>query len=286
MRALAVLTGSAALLALVAGFGGALHPAGDSLAVFRPLFALVLILLAPLMGRIGRVALLAGLAVMAPILWQAGATPGPAPEIAVYQKNLRFDLADPGPVIRDIRDSGAGIVMLQEVSQRNLAVPQALRDSLPHQVICSAHGVGAVAILSRWPFLGTPGCVEGSGLVTARIDTPLGPLGTAALHLHWPWPFGQAAQLEALMPDLRVLPQPALVAGDFNMVPWSHALHRVTGATATARVGPLRPTMMLKGVYPMVIDHVLLAEGWRGRAAMRPRLGSDHRGLLVTLARP
>lgn len=286
MRAFATFVWLAALLGLIAGFCGAVHPAGDSLAVFRPFFAVVLIVLTPLMGRAGWVTLLAGVAAMVPILWQASAMPGPGPDIVVYQKNLRFDLNDPGPVIRDIRDSGAGIVMLQEVSRRNQAVPDALRDSLPHQIVCRAHSVGAVAILSRWPFQDPPGCIEGSGLVTARIDTPLGPLGAAALHLHWPWPFQQAAQLDALVQRLDALPQPALVAGDFNMVPWSHALDRITAATRTGRAGPLRSTMMLKQVYPMVIDHVLVPEGWHGWASMRPRLGSDHNGLLVRLTRP
>lgn len=282
MRVIIWLIAAGSLAALLASFAGAWHPAGDSLAVFRPVWALAL-LFSGLFLR-GPVRLFCGavaLAVMLPILWSAlQPAQGPGKGIALYQKNLRFDLADPAPIIADIQASGAGIVFLQEVSRRNLAVPEGLKHSYPYQLICPAHSVGAVAIISRWPLDGAD-CTPGSGMALAQVATPIGVVSAAVLHLNWPWPYGQAQQVSDLSDKIRYIPQPAVIAGDFNMVPWSHAVRWIAGATGTRRAGPLRASFALEGLYPMVIDHVLVPDGWAGQSSMRPRLGSDHRGIFV-----
>lgn len=276
------------LLALVASYGGALHPAGDSLAVFRPVLAGVLILaglgLRRVVWQIG--AALLGVAAVAPLIWVALPVAAPQGGVVIYQKNLRFDLADPSDLIWDMQQTGADIVLLQEVSQRTLSIPQRLHNSHPHQVICPAHRVGAVAILSRFPFAGPPDCHRNTGLATARIETPVGQVSTAVLHLHWPWPSIQSQQRLKLLPALRDLPQPVIVAGDFNMVPWSHSVASIEAATGTTRVGPVRPSFVLQGVYPMPIDQVLAPTGWQAQVQMRDLLGSDHRGMLARIAPP
>lgn len=280
------LIAGSSLIALLGSYLGAIHPAGDTLAVFRPAWALIMLISASFMGGWRRVAgVILSAVTLAPILW-ATLRPVPLPRdgLVLYLKNLRFDLADPGPVVADIRASDAGVVLLEEVSRRNLAVPEALLDSHPHQLICPAHRVGAVAILSRRPFLQTPDCAEGSGFAAARIAGPEGPVSLAVTHLHWPWPHGQAGQVAALLPRLRTLPRPVILGGDFNMVPWGYAVGKIADATGTRHVGPLRSSLVLKGLYPLVIDHVLMPEGWAGRLQMRDRLGSDHRGVLARLA--
>lgn len=272
-------------LALAASYLGAWHPIGDSLAVFRPLWALALLLSGMMIG--GWVAFVLGLAALfavLPILWAGRPLPSPEQGLAIYQKNLRYDLADPAPVVRDILDSGADLVFLQEISRQNLAVPNDLREELPHQLICEAHSVGAVAILSRRPFRGAPLCLRESGFAAASIDGPDGPVSLVVLHLHWPWPYGQAAQLVSLTSELQALSEPVILAGDFNMVPWGDLLRRLREATGTRRVGPIRPSFVLKGAYPMAIDHILIPRTWTGQARLRDRLGSDHRGLLAMVA--
>ena len=284
MRILARLIAVFCLIGLAGSLAGAWHPAGDSLAVFRPALAVALLLTAPVLrGRAGLAASAVALVALAPILWDLWRpVQGPANGIVVYQKNLRFDLADPAPIIADIRASGAGIVFLEEVSWRNLAVSERLKAGLPYQLICPGDTTGAIAILSRWP-LDRRDCVPKSGLASARARTPMGAVSVAVLHLTWPWPYGQAAQLDTLMPKIRGIAQPALVGGDFNMVPWSRAVRAIASATGTAPLGPLRTTFMLKGIYPMAIDHVLIPRGWAGRGGTRPLLGSDHRGVLTRI---
>lgn len=284
-RALAWAVLALAGLALLAGYGGALHPAGDALAVFRPVFALLLLAAGlVLRGRAGWGATLLALLAVLPILWALRPLSPPEHGLVVYQKNLLFTLADPGPIAGDIAASGADLVMLEEVSPRNLALPEALRAAYPHQHICGAHSVGGVAILSRHPFAVPPRCDAPRGMATARIETPWGEVSAAVLHLHWPWPFGQAAHVRRLLPVLADLPRPVIVAGDFNMVHWGQSTRVLARATGTARVGPLRETFRLKRAYPMAIDHVLAPEGWRAAGIVRPRLGSDHRGIVARLA--
>lgn len=272
-------------LALLASFAGALHPAGDSLAVFRPVLAVLLLIGAWSLPKGWRLAVsLAALAALVPILWSLHSSGVPGGRLVVYQKNLLFTLTDPAPLVTDITDSGADIVMLEEVSARNRAVPGLLIGVYPHQHICDAHTVGGVAILSRHPFAVPPECAGPRGYASARIATPAGEVTAAVLHLHWPYPFGQAAHVRQLLPVLEGLPRPVVVAGDFNMVPWGHATRAIAHATGTDRVGPLRESFRLKQLYPMAIDHVLMPRGWAGRAEMRPRLGSDHRGILARVA--
>ena len=269
------------LALLAATYAGPLHPLGDSLAVGRPLLAGVLLVVGvALRGRAGWLAAAAGALALAPMLWAARLMPVPEapPALVVYQKNLRFTLADPAPIAADIRASGADVALLQEVSDRNLRVTAALADAYPHQAVCAPHPVGAVAVLSRWPFEGGEVCDVAPGMVAARILSPAGPVTVVSLHLHWPWPFGLRGHLERILPRLADLPRPVIVGGDFNAVPGSQTVRRVAEATGTRRAGPLRPSFYLKGLLPITIDHVFVPEGAVAATAMRPLLGSDHRG--------
>ena len=273
------------LLALAASYGGAWHPAGDSMAVFRPAFGVAAILLGLLLrSQAGIFAAFLGAVSLAPILWMMRPVDQPAKGLIVYQKNLYFGMQNHDAIIADIRDSGANVVLLQELSDNNLPVVQSLQSSHPYQQICEAHSVGHVAILSDMPFQGASVCPDVRGAAFASVVTPFGPLSVAALHLHWPWPNGQAQQMENLLPHLQDLSRPVLVGGDFNMVPWSHLDRLTTGATDTRIAGPIRPSFDLEGIYPMPIDRLLIPQGWSGHVQMRDRLGSDHRGMLLRLA--
>ncbi len=272
------------LLAVATSYGGGLHPAGDSLAVFRPLFALGVILLGLLLrSRVWLWAAFAGLVALLPIIWMARPLPAPSEGLRVYQKNLLFRMQNPERVIADIRDSGADIILLQELARDNRPVIREMKVSHPYWHMCDAHSVGGVAIMSRLPFTEPPVCDYPNGLVAVRLETEAGPLSVAAVHLHWPWPFGQARHVQRMLPYLEALPKPVLVGGDFNMVPWSHTNRLFEAATGTVAAGPVRPSLLLEGVYPMPIDQVLVPEGWSARVQMRDRFGSDHRGVLLDM---
>lgn len=286
----------AAGLALAAGFLGALHPAGDTLGVFRLQFAalaLVLALSAAALSRRRALPLAAALAALlaaapAALSYRASAAPTAGPH-ALYQKNLYFRLPDAGAIIADIRASGAAVVTLQEVTEPNRAVMQALAGSHPVQAWCpyARSRAGGTAVLSAWPALGEPLCPEGGGLTAVRLQAPFGPVWAVSLHLLWPWPYGQETQAARVADFLAGLDGPVILGGDFNMAPWGWSLRRIARAAGTAKAGPTATTLAGKIPFaPLTIDHVLLPRGWRGAQEIRPELGSDHRGILVRFAAP
>ena len=300
MTALAGAVGALAALALAASFAGMLHPAGDSLAVFRAPLAGVLALSALLAGGPGwgAAALVVGAAALAPQIAPRLARGAPGPFVH-YQQNLRYDLATPERVLADIAAAGPDTITLQEVSARNReTVLEPLRASHPHQAFCEAGAVGGVAVASRWPILEAPGCgavhygggrgPEGDGLAALRVDAPGGPLWVASVHLTWPWPEPQALQAATLVPRLAALGGDVLLAGDFNMVRWSHRL-RALARAARARVAGHAPITFVRTRPPvplwLAIDHVLVPEGARGRVEARPDTGSDHRALVLRWSR-
>lgn len=277
-----------AALPLIGGYLGAVHPLGDSLAVFRLQGAGALALLsagALLAGAagIGRIGMLIALVAGAPVIWSYGNGAAPVgASLRVYQKNMLYRNDDLAGLAQDIRVSAAEVVMLQEVSQPNLALVQDLSTDFPTQMICPAsRGVGGTVVLSRLPVVpGQELCAE--GLTAVQVQGPEGPLWLASLHLSWPYPYSQAAQVEALVPLIEGLEGPFVLGGDFNMVRWSWAYSAIAKAARATPAGPVQGSYT--GFQPWLtlpIDHVMGPKG--GKVETRPELGSDHLGLLADL---
>jgi len=271
-----------ALAALGLSHAGALHPAADSLAVFRPVIVLGLVPCLYLARRARALAMLGTVAAavaLGPAMWlarPAGAEPTGA--LVLYQKNLLWSNDRLGALAEDIMASGADVVTLQEVSRGNRALLGMLADAYPGQALCESGAVGAVAVLARAPFAAPPVCIEGQAMVLAQVAGPEGPVWVGSVHLSWPWPWPQARQAERLAAKLEALEGPRVIAGDFNMVAWGRSVRRMSAASGTRPIGPVRRSFVLMGVYPLAIDHVLAGAG---RLEARARLGSDHFGLLA-----
>ncbi len=265
--------------AFFGGFAGAVHPLGDSLAVFRIPLAVVFALWviwspSPVWARWSLSVIC--LAAIAQIVAQKYVSHPDGP-ITIYQKNLLFQNDQVDALAADIRAARPDIVTLQELTSRNAPLVRDLRAEYPHQASCALVEWARVAILSRWPVDGEI-CLEGQGLVGIRVVSPDGPFWAFSLHAFWPWPHGQAAQLSDILPVLSDLEEPVVIAGDFNMVPWSHALRTIENSIGATRAGPLFPTLT-KMSAPLPIDHVYAPGG--GQAMPRPLLGSDHSGVLA-----
>lgn len=271
-------------LALAASYAGALHPGGDSFAVFRVPAALALLAVALLglprgvwrwvMAGAGLAALLGVLAVAIP-----RAEPGP---LKLYQRNLLHTNTAAAEVAAEILNRSPDVVTLQEVSDQNVALLDHLRKVYPHQWFCPFAGWNGIAILSRFPFRpDSTSCSRGRSFATARVVAPQGVFRLYSVHLYWPWPHGQAAQRDRLVSEIAAQDGPFVIAGDFNMVPWSHTLDVLREASETALAGPVRATRWLSGL-PMPIDHVLAPGG--GRVARLDRMGSDHAGLWAEIS--
>ncbi len=290
MRAAMLTVFWASLLLTLASFGGELHGLGDSLAVFRHWWA-VLVSLSSLLLLRGRLrlaglGLLAGFLAGAPVLagwFGGGGASGGEERYAFYQKNLLYNGTDRRGIIADIRATAPDFVSMQEISDANLEIYEALAEAYPTRLICSSRGAGRLAILSRYPLSGEDParCLKPGGVAAVRVATPDGPVWALALHLKWPFPRAQAEQVATMLPALRDLDAPVVLGGDFNMVPWSATMRRIEAATGSRRAGALFFTFRHPR-FPLwlPIDH-LLVPGGRGRLEIRPFLGSDHRGLLL-----
>lgn len=279
MRRAALLLIAGLLSALVLlGHLGALHPIGDTVAVAGPLlsaFGLVAGLL--IRGRVGW-ALAAGFgAWLAVWSWQTFAPDGPPGDFVIYQKNLWYRNTELLKLAQDIEMSGADVVALQEVSDRNAGILSLLAASHPYQHRCDYSSWSDLAVLSRHPFVaGSTACSRNRSMASAVIDRAGEQVSVASIHLPWPYPYIQADWLRRIEPHLSALPRPVVIGGDLNMFPQTRVSRLVARLTGTRELRQLKPTLWLRGV-PMYLDHVL-APG--GRVERRPLMGSDHYGLL------
>ena len=280
MRGLVITVAVALGVLLAGGYLGRFAGIGDALAVVRlplaVLFALVVIWAdwpAALRWPLAAVALV----ILGQVLWLRfqDAAPGP---VTLYQKNLLFRNPTPQAVVDDILARAPDIVTLQEVSDSNRVILEDLAPTYPAQMFCDYASVGGIAVLSRWPATGQQVCLPGQGLTALQVMGPQGPVWVASVHLHWPWPFGQAPQARALMAELAALDGPVILAGDFNMVPWGWSVRGLINAAGGQRVTGLQPTLWKRGI-PLPIDHVAAPGG--GSFEVLPRLGSDHNGILA-----
>ncbi len=285
MRQLFRFSGGMTLLVLCAGvlfgFGGHVHPLGDSLALLRMPLGIVcaagLVFQMPKILRIfGVAATTLALGTTAPLLVASGAE-GP---LLLYTKNLLYRNSDLPALAADIRASAADVVTLQEVGQRNDVFLTMLLNDYPHQHLCRFSGWSGVAVLSKTPFEGAPQCSTHRGIAAARIVNEGQAVWVASVHLPWPYPYDHARSATSATTLLAQLEGPIVMGGDFNIFPWASSVRELRRVSQTRLARPLRPTYNLYGT-PLFLDYVAAPGG--GRVTYRDRLGSDHLGVLAAL---
>ncbi|MDQ0332205.1 MULTISPECIES: endonuclease/exonuclease/phosphatase family protein [Phyllobacteriaceae] len=295
----------ASSVALLAGFFGAFHPALDSFSHFRTHLAALLVLLALVMIIAGPrwqavpflVFAIACLATTTSLPGlgksQAGFTAKPD-DRAVYrllQMNLRYNNPTPEKVLSLIDSVKPDVVTLNEVSDMWAGKLKLLSGVYPYSIACPfPNGFFGVALLSRQPFVegSEPQCNDRGSMATAHIDFGGTEVAVAAVHIGWPWPFNQFRQIRSLSHPLATLGEDAVVAGDFNAVPWSEAVQRFARAGALTLVPSAGPTWFYRRLPAALsfaglpIDQVL----YKGAvvvhsATLLEDTGSDHRPVLV-----
>jgi len=284
LRVLWAILALIAILATTLGFLGPWLGMADAFAVLRfPAVLALALLLLPVMRKpwlvLPALALSAfGLvSTLAPFV--EAQAPGP---VTLYQKNLSFRMADRSALLADIQATMPDIITLQEVTEAHRTeIFAALSEAYPTQAFCPFAGVGGTAVLSRWPAATPPVCPVAKGATVQPLSTPFGRITAISVHLHWPWPYSQRAQLEALIPELQGLTGSVLLGKDFNMVPWGWPVTATAKATRTERAGPPAMSFLIEGLLPIPIDHAFAPGG--GQIERRPKLGSDHFGLLARL---
>jgi endonuclease/exonuclease/phosphatase (EEP) superfamily protein YafD len=264
-----------------AGFGGRLHPFGDSLSVLRmPLGAACAFGLAFQMARPLRlcVVVAAFLAFITTVPLLATAQGGGT--LLLYSKNLLYHNTDRAALADDIRASGADVVTLQEVGRRNDVFLTMMTEEYPFQHLCRFPGGSGMAVLSKTPFVAETRCSVNRGVAAAQIMKDGQSVWVGSIHLPWPYPFDHEGSAQTTMDLLAQLDGPTVIAGDFNIFPWASSARHIRQASDGVIAQPVRPTFSLLGV-PLFLDHVAAPGG--GHVTYRGRLGSDHLGVLASL---
>jgi len=261
------------------GYLGSLHPMLDAIAIGRRLaFAIMAVCLAGLILLSGQRALAAAFAAIISLAggaWFMSGQDKPGP-LRIYSKNLLYTAPIDEALIKDIKAAAPDIVVLQEISRHNRNVLEMLRSDFPHQTICPLQGWNGMAVLSRWPqSQNPPRCSAIRSLMSVRINRPDAPFWVVNAHLQQPWPDYQWADLTEALWVIEGLDAPAVVAGDFNTVPWAAAPAKVGRMTRTTPVNPQPKTYTLWGVN-LPLDQIW-AQG--GTVQRRPKFQSDHAGL-------
>lgn len=292
---------------LTFGYLGRLHPAFDAFAHFRLHIAAALAVMTPLLilMRLWPEAMFALVLSVASTVQTVGlpfANEGLVSDArgATYRLlhlNLRYDNETPEAVLSLIGQLRPDVITLVEVSNAWRQKLSLLETSYPHHIICPPPSpIGGVAILSRRPFSeGTePLCGDRGAFAHARLDIGGRTVEVATVHLGWPWPFEQPWQLPRIEAMLERVGENAIIAGDFNAVPWSLAARRIATAADARLLRGIGPTWLpgglpdrLKPWIGLPIDNVLIKGTIvAGHAATAGPVGSDHLPVVVEFTLP
>jgi endonuclease/exonuclease/phosphatase (EEP) superfamily protein YafD len=307
----ALVVGAVCLAGALLALGGRFDPWLDLLAHFAPVWlagaagAGVAGVVAPRGRTRGAVLIVAALgalaagALMAPEWLRTVRPPvaaAPPARIRLVEFNTWDRNSDPEATAAWIESERPDIVAVEEGTP-------ALRRALARRGYAYVKGMVSTAIFSRLPRAPSPFAVPAAAwhvlpdFARATYAAPegSGTFSVVAVHLNWPTRPSSWAQIPALLSFLNLYAHDRLiVAGDFNLTPWSFALRRLDRDIGLERRDralaswPVRRrlrgrTIPLPTILP--IDHIYAGPGWRTvDIRLGPRLGSDHLPLIVDLA--
>lgn len=240
-------------------------------------------------------AVLNGVLFVVPLTFQATQASTPSTSSAAM-KVISFnmwrgnqDLAD---IEKFLRDQGADVVLLQEVSGTHAeALLPALADLYPHQLSCADTSHCGLALLSRteWAEAHTvAGTMDNPALIWARFGTSDRPYRIAGLHHAWPFQaHAQAKHTDWLIAWRRSVSEPLLIAGDFNLTPFSWKLSKFAWKTGLKRYSTYQRSWPGHRYTPaFLIDHIFSSDAFRPLdVKVGPALGSDHLPIIATVLR-
>lgn len=228
---------------------------------------------------------------------RAGVAP-PDERFRLVTFNLWFRNDDLARAAAFLEASRADVIALQEVEVARIDAIAKFLPAFPHRVATPTSRY-ALVIFSRWPIR----IEELSGTSRLRrkttrisrvtVDWRGTPVSFFGAHLSWPlgrrMAAARAAELEMLAANAKATPGPVLVAGDFNLTPWSPHFERFvaqSGLTDCAIGQGLLATWPAQLMPARIrIDHCFASKHWRvHRVAVGPDLGSDHLPVTVDLA--
>jgi len=180
------------------------------------------------------------------------------------------------------RDDGA-----QRIAGHLTSYPHTFIERRPH---------GAI-VFSRWPIVSAEllQLADGPGVLAARVTVDWNGTQVTVLGAHLHWPLGpkssrlRNAELAGIASFAVSRKEPVIVAGDFNVAPWSHNFRATlerSGLSDCAAGHGLAPSWPSQ--FPPLgirIDHCWASHHWRSiDVRLGPSNGSDHLPLIADLA--
>lgn len=316
----------AAMAAGAASLGGTLLAAtaagwwiGDLAVHFRPQYAAVAIvsllvlvwagrwawagaaLAALLINWVAAAPVLEGASVLGPgsagsiVVESAAAGPAQRRPLRIASINVLFHNTQYDRVATFLRAARPDAAVLVEITPRWRDALAVLHDVYPYQYYAESPVAHGTLLLSRWPLVHVepiPMGPHADPTIVASLD-----VHGRTLHLigvHPSWPIGAAVsaernrELRELAQLARATPQPLVMAGDFNVTPFSphfQAFVAASGLKWTGQGAGWEPTWpSLLPVGGIQIDHAFVSPTIAvQRFARGPRTGSDHWPILVDL---
>jgi endonuclease/exonuclease/phosphatase (EEP) superfamily protein YafD len=290
-------------LALLAGIFGEYGWLLDLLAHFRIHYIVAFAALAciALLRRTRLVALAAaaGLVVSAapltaylkPIAESSAAQPG---SLKLVSLNVRYRTQDLARAAAYLEQTEADVLVLQEVTRSQAEQLDAMLVSYPYRSV-DVDWRGA-AIYSRWRLLDAQWTSleeRASRGAYVEIEWRGSRIALLGVHLHWPMSPREARirdrQLRRVAAFAARTRGPLIVAGDFNITPWSPRFRRAVADSGLRDCGlgqGIAPSWPSQAIWLGIrIDHCLASPHWRVLdLRVGPHVGSDHRPVIVELA--
>jgi endonuclease/exonuclease/phosphatase (EEP) superfamily protein YafD len=227
-----------------------------------------------------------------------GQAPRATPGSRRFLRLVTFNVWKRNPHLEDIaaflNEADADLVVLQEVtSERRSRLRDLTKARYPHMLgtsgllILAAHEIRASGHIDGAKIDGWARCPL---VLWAQFEIGGFAFELAGIHLAYPFnPLEQAADTEALIAFVRSRNAPLLVAGDYNLTPWSRKLQRFARETGLLRYNTFRPTWPMRRVIRLIplvaLDNVFSS----GEFALQSittgsSAGSDHLPIIADIA--
>lgn len=189
-----------------------------------------------------------------------------------------------------IADADPDIVLIQEIDAAGAAeLARGLEPSYVHMSHVGQSRKVGLALFSRLPCVDS-GTVERNehkpGVVSAHVRQQAANYDVMNVYLADPFhPMEQARQIDWLIGHIRAWDRPLIIAGDFNLTPFSAKLTKFALATGLKRHGTLLASWPADKFHPMfLIDNVFASpEFGSANVSVGPFLGSDHRPIIADI---
>lgn len=212
--------------------------------------------------------------------------------LRIVSFNVMKDNPTPAQAAAWIRSERPDIVIVAEASRNADGVVARLAPYFPYRVSCLTRMRCSTVILSRTPPLASGGLARGDpenrkavSATWMRFADGERTFTVVAVHFQRPWPLGDQGPARVAVAQFLdgIDRRMAIVAGDFNLAPWTFTMARQDRAFALPRLTGSLATW--PAPIPMLpIDHVYAGTGWRLVSLVRgPSSGSDHYPLSFSL---